>query len=106
MALIDLFSILVQLPTNLGQSLHILPDDCLRIEFREDSIGDGKDFVVCNGFDNLAGLLVVECLESRNGDQDLFVQSRRIYLFKCELKEAISTGQPKCRTTCIYQNSW
>lgn len=99
MALIDFFSILVQFPTDLGQGLNILSDDCLDIDSGEGGIGDGKDIVVCHSFDDLAGLLVVECLESCDGDQDLLVQSGRVYLFKCGLKRAVSTRQPKSRST-------
>lgn len=101
MALINIFSILVQFPTDLGQSLHILPNDCLSIDSGEGGIGDGKDIVVCHGFDNLAGLLVVECLESCDGDQDLLVQSGGVYLFKCGFMESVSTRQPKSRSICI-----
>jgi hypothetical protein len=78
MAFINLLSILVEFPTDLGQSLHILPDDRLSIDARESGIGDGKDIVVCHCLDDLAGLLMVKCFQSRDRDQDLLIQSRRI----------------------------
>lgn len=82
MAFINLLRILVQFPTDLGQSLHILPDDRLGIDARKSGICDGKDVVVCHCLDDLAGLLVVECLQSCDRDQDLLIQSRRVYWVK------------------------